>query len=607
MFRPLFGGSLAGGNPYQQFGSDSFTDTNDTSILAHTNDALVAWNLQSGLSVVTQALINNNRVYSKDINNTYYSNFIPNSADYEVYGKFYKFSAGTAGITARASVSANTYYCLRYDGIGWQINRVLNGVSAQIGNAYPDDAWADGTEREAVLWLSGNIIKAFINGVEVISTADFLITDAGRGGITLRTPSTTTTGIHLDTFRVNQPVLNPNVLNVRDDLNDTNGVILRLHSANTGQSWIRTQNDTPYSDASNPIFHNNNLVMVTNGQDWRLSNNLATNDYEILFEVTRVSSDVTAVVFIQGRMRGTVGGTRNSYGLRHSLNTNSWILSRYVNSVFEDNLATYADAGFVSGVTRRGRIVFKGTSIQVIIDDAIAINYTNTTALTGDTFGLASGTSGATNTTTTGLHVGRIALSGIVESGYNNLYDRFDAPDGTTLNNYRNSESGYLWYKKTTAPYNLPVIINKRLTNNVNNTHWRLGYEMQTPNYEVEGNFWVESRQGIYGISARNTLDNNFTNYIFRITDSQTWSLRKYVNSTETVLASFTQATTVGTNVKVKLRCDGSTITAYINNTPVIVVTDGEITGAGTAGYNCFFSYDAPAGYHLEDIKVRAL
>lgn len=603
IFSPITGGSQ--GTPYQQFGSDTFTDTNGTAITAHTNDALVAWTQQTGISSATPALINNNRVYSTNTNNTYTSNFIPNNADYEVYGKFYKFSAGTAGITARASTSAETYYCLRYDGIGWQINRMLNGVSAQIGNAYLDD-WADGTEREVVLWLQGITIKAFVNGTEVISTADFLITDAGRGGITLRTPSTTSTGIHLDTFQVRQPVLNPSVLLSRDDFTDTNGTILRLHALNSGESWVRVRNATQYADNVNPIIHNNNLVITNTNQQWRPNTDLTTNDYEILFSATRVSADTTTSIFICGRVRGTIGATANLYQLRYNIASQAWILSRNVDGVFGDSLATYADTGFTSGTSRRGRFIFKGSSIQVYIDDVLAMNFTNTTASTGDTYGFESAASGTPPTTTTGLHIERLSLHGIVQSNYNNLYDGFNNANGTTLNTHRLSESGYLWITQagTTITTHGQINNNRFYPLSVNNVY-QLNYEMQTANYEVEATFVCLSNTGNIGITAR--ASSSVNTYYAWIYNSNTFSLIKVVAGTLTTLATFPQTLSVNQSVKATLRCYGAIITGLIDGVVRAVVTDTDITSAGRIGIRAVSAVTTTTGVHIENIISRAV
>lgn len=181
--------------------SDTFTDTAGTLLESH--DATWVKGSPAPSSAVITA---SNRV--RNGGNTfgyYYANVTPASAEYDIQSDHYVASALVAtGICGRMETAAQTMYRLRWNVStnNWELHKLVAGASTSLGT-YADTVTA-GVTRTAKLEVRDATKKAFIDGVEQISSADNAITAAGYGGIylsALATPSDTK-AIHLDNFSI---------------------------------------------------------------------------------------------------------------------------------------------------------------------------------------------------------------------------------------------------------------------------------------------------------------------------------------------------------------------------------------------------------------------
>lgn len=187
--------------PPSPFLSDSFTDSQFTSILAHTPEIGGAYALQTGYAPANPCQIDgSNRLYAAAANDCYYNSASPPSANYKVEADFiFVTSIGTdnVGITGRADTAANTMYLLRYSRQAGQFNllKLVAGSPTTLGSF--SDAFASG-QRHVQLTMNGTTISCSVDGVEIINVTDNAITAAGRAGVRFGMNQTSTTGIHMD-------------------------------------------------------------------------------------------------------------------------------------------------------------------------------------------------------------------------------------------------------------------------------------------------------------------------------------------------------------------------------------------------------------------------
>ena len=186
------------------FVSDTFTDSDGTSVTSHTGETGATWTNHP--SYTNGAKIQNNRAHGNNDYRVLYASGSPASADYDVEAVVRKVTGlNHAGVVGRCSTSTNTYYAAVWENAGpwWRLYKLVSGTSTSLGT-YSDNP-AEGTDRTVKLQMRGTSIKVFVDGTERISVTDSAISDAGRAGIRLLY-GTATTGYHVDSITATDAV-----------------------------------------------------------------------------------------------------------------------------------------------------------------------------------------------------------------------------------------------------------------------------------------------------------------------------------------------------------------------------------------------------------------
>lgn len=110
---------------------------------------------------------------------------------------------------------------------------------------------------------------------------------------------------------------------------------------------------------------------------------------------------------------------------------------------------------------------------------------------------------------------------------------------------------------------------------------------ISTADYEVSSTLHRPSSGSIdrKGVAAR-IVDANNKYFCWYYEGAGEFQLYKEVSGSWNALGAYSYTFTTGTSVKLRLRCDGTTISVYLNSdtSPVISVTDSEFSSAGDAG-----------------------
>lgn len=190
------------------FFSDTFTDTAGTLLESHTPDTGTSWAKASpapSSAVITasgRARIGGNTF------GYYYANATPGSAEYDVTSDFYAATIVTdAGITGRNNTASQTMYRFRYrQGLTeWQLNKVVAGAVTNLATA--GQTLTAGVTYALKLEIRDAAKKAYVDGVEVVSSTDNAITAADYAGLYLGglTTADDTRGFQFDNYHVSDP------------------------------------------------------------------------------------------------------------------------------------------------------------------------------------------------------------------------------------------------------------------------------------------------------------------------------------------------------------------------------------------------------------------
>lgn len=202
------------------FLTDTFTDTSGTALNAHTSDSGHSWSRNTAFAATAIPFVSNANTIvgpTTGASSGMYSSVTPASADYSVTGVVKMLSSNTndvAGVTARGSTTAKSYYEARYlVGTGWQLNRVVANVRTQIGSTYTGDAPAVGTLRTVKLTVNGSTISMDVEGVQRATGTDTQFVTAGVIGLLLTSGGggSNTTNLHLDSLTADTLPTNVNV------------------------------------------------------------------------------------------------------------------------------------------------------------------------------------------------------------------------------------------------------------------------------------------------------------------------------------------------------------------------------------------------------------
>jgi lysophospholipase L1-like esterase len=195
-----------------QFVTDTFTDTAGTALASHTGETGATWtrttmNATGDLRITAGGRVRPNTTTGGG--SFYAASGTPGGTNYGVQAGVYvagTHNNGYAGVVLRnqgGSGSEQTYWVI-YNGFSgsWELwktpsgspsgTQIGSGVSATltVGQTY--------TLRLAVV---GSLLKAYVDGVEIISTSDTSVTGTGTAGIVGYGTWLDSTGLHLDDFR----------------------------------------------------------------------------------------------------------------------------------------------------------------------------------------------------------------------------------------------------------------------------------------------------------------------------------------------------------------------------------------------------------------------
>lgn len=189
------------------FVADNFTDTDGTLLQSHTpSDGIGIWS-RHGIST-SNLDIHNNRVTPIAGECEYFRTTDPAGAEYDVEIDVYVASnAGYGGVLARVNSGSFEAYAAGYNaGSGnWYLWKVSSGGGFGILGTSPATLVV-GQSYHIKLECRDAAKKMFVDGVELISTANNEITAAGKAGI-FNGDGTSTTGYHLDNFSASDPAL----------------------------------------------------------------------------------------------------------------------------------------------------------------------------------------------------------------------------------------------------------------------------------------------------------------------------------------------------------------------------------------------------------------
>lgn len=160
---------------------DTFTGTNGTALTAHTADTGETWTKHpnSGTGSMT---IQSNALATGSTDSFYYNSATPLTAEYDVQVTV-QGAGYVGGPCGRINTAANTYYICAYYAGGanrWSLDKVVAGVTTNLGT---HDGDAPTSAKVVKLSITDATKKVFLDGVEIISSADNAITAAGKAGI----------------------------------------------------------------------------------------------------------------------------------------------------------------------------------------------------------------------------------------------------------------------------------------------------------------------------------------------------------------------------------------------------------------------------------------
>jgi hypothetical protein len=185
--------------------SEDFTAADGTAITA----LALPWTKHAtGATNTAAPTVQSGRVVGENAATTslYYRNDVgPVSANYHIEcDVVQKSAAGSVGISSRIVTGANTFYSARFSAaIGWRLFKVVAGTPTQIGSTVANVLTNDQPYRVALDVVESSLVM-WVDGVPIISGIDTAITAAGKAGIFIFGAMTTTTGYHLDNWRVVQ-------------------------------------------------------------------------------------------------------------------------------------------------------------------------------------------------------------------------------------------------------------------------------------------------------------------------------------------------------------------------------------------------------------------
>ncbi|HEX8629218.1 MAG TPA: LamG domain-containing protein, partial [Catenuloplanes sp.] len=213
--------------------SDTFTDATGALLSAHGGEiGTTTWTTVNSTRTAQVSATDTLRITSAGGNAVYYASAVPASADYMVEADVVlkggltsdDHIAGVVGRLDTAGTSTGTFYHARYNRLAaqWELRKTVN--SAAVGNLtsatcsdFPQ-ALTAGQSYRLGLDMKGSTIRMIVDGTVLCTATDSSITAKGRAGVRLYSATTPgdATGMHLDNFDVNHPVVDSYAANHGD-------------------------------------------------------------------------------------------------------------------------------------------------------------------------------------------------------------------------------------------------------------------------------------------------------------------------------------------------------------------------------------------------------
>lgn len=185
------------------FVEDTFTAADGTSVASRAGETGATWTAHP-TTASAAFTISANRAYPTTAGILYASG-VPDSPEYTVEADFHFLtSVNFLSINARQSITAATYYRIRWDTNVWAIASVVANTSTTLQSV--TQTLTAGTTYAIKAEITDATKKISVDGVAIISVTDNTITEAGRVAIRDVGSVTATTGKHFDRIVATNPV-----------------------------------------------------------------------------------------------------------------------------------------------------------------------------------------------------------------------------------------------------------------------------------------------------------------------------------------------------------------------------------------------------------------
>jgi len=181
---------------------DTMTGSDSTALTSHTPEVGGSYSIHP--SATLAPIITSNRARANTDVGWVYNNAVPPTADYVVEGFWRQVTdeVANAGLQARLSTSADTYYIARYsqDANEVQLRKVVATAATSLGTS--SLSLSNGDDLHIRFVCTDDRKEVWINGSRLITSTDNEITAKGVAGMRFTALSTgATTGLHLDYVR----------------------------------------------------------------------------------------------------------------------------------------------------------------------------------------------------------------------------------------------------------------------------------------------------------------------------------------------------------------------------------------------------------------------
>src|SRR5574340_27254 len=113
------------------FVSDTFTDTDNTNLSAHTGETGATWAKHTSYTADATIISNQAKVSSGTA--MYYASGNPTNADYYAAMDIIRSGSGALGVACRVNTAAHTFYYAQHY-TNWQLYKAVAGTHTQLGS-----------------------------------------------------------------------------------------------------------------------------------------------------------------------------------------------------------------------------------------------------------------------------------------------------------------------------------------------------------------------------------------------------------------------------------------------------------------------------------------